>query len=449
MNSLLALGARALTMVVSLVCGVLTTRLVIGDAGVEYFAVYTVLIGLPALLAFTDLGSGAVLVNSVATDDDFRRSETVQGQLRSVWRIMIVFATVTMAINTALLVTGGWNAVLGTAGGVTGADLAAFVCLTIFCLAIPLGVWIRVLLGLRRNHIVILVQGLISPLTLLSVWLMLTIGTEVVYPYLVAGSFTATALVGLLGFLITSRVSTPLFSGAARGLLTPRRSPGLPVMDIGWPMLAQLLSPPIAVSTQRLVLAQWGTPEQVAEYGVAGQVFFALQGLVLAAGVALWPVYARRRAQGTLERGPALQSLLFGGAVIAATALVWLIGPWLFGFITGGDLVISTATILSFGLMITSIAVAYPLGMFIMDKPGLRFQVIPTLLMAFSSLGLSIVLTPIWGTAGPLLGNVIAMTVCQIIPFAIYIRLNRKRLLSAKAVGDEPVVAELQEGGAE
>lgn len=446
MNSLLALGARAVTMVVSLVCGVLTTRLVIGDAGVQYYAVYTVLIGLPALLAFTDLGSGAALVNSVATDDDFRHSRTVRGQLRSVWRIMLVFATVTMAINAVLLVTGGWSIVLGTSSDVAGAELAAFVCLTIFCLAIPLGVWVRILLGLRRNHIVILVQGLISPLTLLAVWVMLTIGTEVVHPYLVAGSFAATALVGVLGFVITARVSSPLFSESASGLLRPRRSPGLPVMDIGWPMLAQLLSPPIAVSTQRLVLAQWGTPEQVAEYGVAGQVFFALQGLVLAAGVALWPLYARRRAQGTLQRGPGLQSLLFGSAVLMATALVWLIGPWLFGFITGGELVISTPTIVSFGLMITCIAVAYPLGMFIMDKPGIRFQVIPTLLMAFSSLGLSIVLTPMWGTAGPLLGNVIAMTICQIIPFAIYIRLNRTRLLSAKTVSEEPIAAELQEG---
>ena len=251
---------------------------------------------------------------------------------------------------------------------------------------------------------------------------------------------------GVLGFVVTARVSRPLFPTAANGLLQPRTHPGLRVMDIGWPMLAQLLSPPIAVSSQRLVLAQWGTHEQVAEYGVAGQVFFALQGLVLAAGVALWPLYARRRAQGTLQRGPALQSAIFGSAVVLATLFVWLIGPWLFGFITDGELTISAPTILSFGLMITCIAVAYPLGMFIMDKPGLRFQVIPTLLMAFSSLGLAIVLTPLWGTPGPLLANVIAMTVCQIIPFAIYIRLNRHRLLSPSSNAEEPIAAELQEG---
>ncbi|MGG1908907.1 hypothetical protein AB1285_17375 [Microbacterium sp. NRRL B-14842] len=38
MGSLLAVGARALTMVIALVCGVLTTRMIIGDAGVGSFA---------------------------------------------------------------------------------------------------------------------------------------------------------------------------------------------------------------------------------------------------------------------------------------------------------------------------------------------------------------------------------------------------------------------------
>jgi O-antigen/teichoic acid export membrane protein len=445
MNSLYALGARTMTMVVSLVCGVLTTRLALGTAGVDYYAIYTVLIGIPALLAFTDLGSGAVLVNSIAENDDYRRNPTVRGQLRTVWRIMLSFAVVTMLVNTLLLVTGGWAFVLGTPGDLPGAPLAAFVAMTIYCLAVPLGVWTRILLGLRRNHIVILLQGLISPLTLLSVWLMLTIGTEVVYPFLVTGSYFATALVGLLGLLVTARATAPLLPSAARHILSPRRHPGLPVMDIGWPMLAQLLSPPIAVSTQRLVLAQWGTTQEVAEYGVAGQVFFALQGLALAAGVALWPLYAQRRARGTLTRGPALQSLIFGSAVLVATVAIWLIGPWLFEFITDGTLTVSTGTILSFGLMITCIATVYPLGMFLMDKPGLRFQVAPTLIMAFSSLGLSIILTPLLGTPGPMLANSIAIIVCQIIPFAIYIARNRERLYSAKTEPASPIAAQIQE----
>lgn len=444
MNSLLALGARSITMAVSLVCGVLTTRLVIGDAGVDSYVLYTVLLGMPALLSFTDLGSGAVLVNSVATRDGFRNDAQVTAEVTSVGRILLGFATVTMTVNTILLLSGGWGPLLGVSANVEGAELAAFVCLTIFCLGIPLGLWTRILLGMRRNHLVILLQGLISPLTLLAVWSMLQFAPADAYAFLAAGSYTATLIVAVLGFTLTARGTRPLLGSGASRVIHPRRYPGTRVMDVGWPMLAQLLSPPIAIGTQRFVLANWGTADDVAQYGVAAQVFIALQGLVLAAGVALWPFYARRRHQGTLRRGPWLQSALFGGSIIVATGVVWLVGPTLFHFVSNGQVEVSTLTILAFGLMITCIATLYPLGMFIMDKPGIRFQVIPTLTMAFGSLGLSILLTPALGTNGPLLANSIAVIVCQIIPFSIYIARSRRRLISDSETAIEPVVAELQ-----
>ena len=44
MNSLLALGARAVTMVISLVCGVITTRMILGETDVDHYALYTLLI---------------------------------------------------------------------------------------------------------------------------------------------------------------------------------------------------------------------------------------------------------------------------------------------------------------------------------------------------------------------------------------------------------------------
>ena len=449
MNALLALAARAVTMMISLVCGVLTTRLALGSAGVEYFALYTVLIGIPAFLAFTDLGSGAVLVNTVATNDGFRKDPIAIGQLRSVWRIMLLFAATTMFVNSALLFTGGWEVILGTPGSLPNAPLAAFTCLAVFSLAIPFGVWTRILLGQRRNHIVILIQGLISPLTLLAVWLMLMFGTRFVLPFLVLGSYLATAIVAMVGFAVTATLSRPFMHTSAHHLLAPRRFRGLPVMDVGLPMLAQLLSPSIAVSTQRFVLAHQSSHTPVAEYGVAGQVFFALQGLVLAAGVALWPLYARRRQQGKLLRGPARQSAIFGGGVLLATAVIWLAGPWIFGFITDGTLEVEGSTIIAFGLMIAAIATVYPLGMFIMDKPGIRFQVVPTLAMACVSLTLAITLAPALGAAGPPLGNAIAVVTCQVIPFAIYIQRHRARLLSRSDRQTEPVAAELQSGSSQ
>lgn len=429
MNSLLALAAKALSMCISLVCGVLTTRLVLGDAGVSEYALFTLLTTIPSLLAFTDLGSGAVIVNSIATSDDVYGDRKVLAQLTTVGRILLGFSTVTMLVNAAMLLSGGWVALLGDAGSLPDAGLAAFVCVTIFCLGVPVGIWVRIMLGLRRNHIVILLQALLSPLTLLGVWMILQLEADVAHSFLAVASYVASFTVSVLGLGLTAWLTRPLVPRAAGRLLRPRAYPSVHVMDVGWPMLAQLISYPIAVSTQRYVLAQWGTPAQVAEYGVAGQVFFAINGLVLAAGVALWPHFANRRHRGELERGPFRLSALFAGCVMAATFVVWVTGPWVFGFITDGEVPIAGTTIVAFGAMITLIAAVYPLGMFIMDKPGIRFQVIPTLSMAFSSLGLGIVLTPLLGTAGPPTASAIAILVCQVIPFSIYIRRHRDRLL--------------------
>lgn len=442
MSSLLAVGARALTMVIALVCGVLTTRMILGDVGIDGFALYTLLTTIPSLLTFTDLGSGAVLVNAVATSDDVRSDEKLRFQLTSVGRVLLWFAASAMAVNTVLVLTGAWELVFGEAGGRPGASLAAFYCVTIFCLGIPLGIWARIMLGQRRNHIVILLQGLISPLTLAGVWLMLTFGGNGLHSYVAVASFAASLLVGVLGILITSRTTAPLIPSAARMVLRPRRYPGVRVMDVGWPMLAQMVTYPIAVGSQRYVIAQLGGPTDVAEYGVAGQVFFALNGLVMAGGLALWPHFTRMRHKGDLRRGPFVLSALFAVAVAAATAVIWLVGPWLFGFITQGELTVRPGTIAAFGAMIMMTAAVYPLGMFIMDKPGIRFQVIPTLSMAALGVTLSLVLTPVLGIAGPLLGVAFSLLVCQLIPFSVYIVRHRERLTGGPADdSDQPAAA--------
>jgi O-antigen/teichoic acid export membrane protein len=114
--------------------------------------------------------------------------------------------------------------------------------------------------------------------------------------------------------------------------------------------------------------------------------------------------------------------------IVTATAVILAIGPWLFGIISDGELEITPDIILAFGLMITLQAVLYPLGMFMMDRPGIRFQVAPSLLMAASTVALTYVLVPVFGVNGPLLANAASVMVFQIIPYTVYILRNRDRL---------------------
>ena len=446
MNAVRALGARALTLAVSMVCGVLTTRLVLGEEGVGAYALYGLLVALPSLLAFTDLGSGAALVNSVSSSDDVRHDPLVRDQVTAVGRILVAFAAVIMVANAILLVTGTWGSLLGSVGRQPGAELAAFACLTVFCMGVPLGLWVRIMLGLRRNHIIILLQGLISPINLLFVWLLVHFAPSP-HSMLALSSFVAAFLVTVVGLTLTWWSTRPLLRSALVRVPSWRRFPSVRVMDVGWPMLAQLLSFPIAVQTQRYILANMSTEHQVAEYGVVAQVFLALNGLVIAAGVALWPHFNVRRHRGELTGGPYRISAAFTAGAAAAGALLLAFSGPVFGFISNGELEVDKGTILAFAAMITALAALYPLGMFIMDTPGIRFQVIPTLAMAVSSVLLTVVLVPALGAAGPPLGTACAIVCCQVVPFVLYIRRHRDRLLSggsstSASVHSERVTAE-------
>lgn len=431
MGALRSLGAKAVTMAVALVCGVITTRAVLGDAGVGHYALYTLLASLPGLVSFTDLGSGAVIVNGVATSDDPRHDPHLTRQVTTVGRVMLAFATVLMTVNAVLYATGTWSVLLGRPGEEPGAALAAFVALSVYAVGIPLGLWQRVLLGLGKNHLIVLLQGLQSPLTLLIVWGLLRLDQAALHPFLALGSFVAALTVGVLGLVLASGLTAPLVPTAARRVLRPRQFPGVRVMDVGWPMLAQLIATPVSMTLLRYVLAHHAPAAATSEFGVLGQVFFALQGLVGTAGLSLWPAFSRRRHEGTLRSGPFALSAAFGGGIAAVTLAVWLARDVVFGFITDGTLQVAGASVLAFGAMITVQAALYPLGMFIMDKPGIRFQVAPTLLMAASTVTLAVLLTPHLGVVGPLLANTASVLAFQVLPFSAYILRHRDRLWGA------------------
>jgi O-antigen/teichoic acid export membrane protein len=336
-----------------------------------------------------------------------------------------------MVLNSVLYLTGAWRSILGDAGGIPGAELAAFVSLTIFCLGIPLGIWQRVLLGLHKNHWIILIQAGQGPLNLLLVWLLVSFAPPDAGTFLALSSMVSGIVIAAAGFGFALGTLSPLLGRAMRDIPRPRRVPGVRVMHIGWPMLVQLVSAPLSVALLRYILAQSGTTEEVAEYGAVGQVFFAIIGVVSAGGLALWPLFTRARARGTLTRGPYGIAALFAAGAAVICGLVWAVSPWLFGFITDGTLQVSGTTVLAFALMVVCQAALYPLGMFLMDEAGIRFQMIPVALMAISTVTLALLITPALGAAGPVLANAASVFVFQIVPFAAYIARHRERLMGS------------------
>jgi O-antigen/teichoic acid export membrane protein len=413
-------------MMVALVCGFLTTHIVIQDAGVAVYALFSFLIAIPALVPFTDLGAGAALVNKIAGSRDADGDDEVRFTALSISRIMISSALVLIAVNAAMYLTGLWGPILGAVRGVENAETVAFISVLIFALSIPFSIGSRVFLGLERAHVLVLIQGIQAPATLMFVFLATRIAPEASGAFLSIAAFASLLLVSIAAFIGARSVLRSTFRWVGLNLSHFRRTRGSRVMHIGLPLLVQTIAAPIALQFGRFILAQTVSAEDLAVYGVAAQVYFALQSLISMAGLTLWPMFARQRANGQRAR-PFAISAAFAGAAALCAAAVWLLSEPFFRLLSGGELRVPEEVLLGFSLVLVIQAALYPLGMFLMDEAGARFQTVPVLLMVTLNVSLSFFLASSIGVPGPLFATAIATLVCQVVPYTIYIKRRSRQ----------------------
>ncbi len=204
------------------------------------------------------------------------------------------------------------------------------------------------------------------------------------------------------------------------------------VLGVAGPWLVLTLALPVAMQTDRLLLSHLSTPTDLAEYGLGFSLFSLLSQTVSAAGVALWPVFARARSTGEV-RSPFRMAAAFGvGAALAAAVLALLL-PWVVPVVSDGAVRLDGWLTGGLVALVVVQAVNYPLGMYMTDAAGLRFQVPPVLLMAPLNLGLSWWLTLQVGAGGPVVGSAVAVALCQLAPGVFYVGRDLRRRRASRA----------------
>lgn len=431
-----AAGAKLIAMGISGVLGIITSSLILSHFGVEAFAQYGLLATLPSLLPFADLGIGAVVINAVAQSRDVRNDELMTRTITSALRVLVMSGVVIAGIAVALLLLGWWPALLGEGLSSDSGPLAATLGLGIFGLTLPVTVGIPILVGLGRTSTQVAAQALAAPFTLAGVALCAFFalpagGYLAVLPYL------GTSLVSAVCLYLAARGIRPQLGIAVSRVARPRSNPGVPVMGIALPMLIQMIALPVAIQTDRILISHLADSENLAEYNLAAQFFGIALQIVAAAGLALWPIFARARSDGTI-RSPLAPAGVFLLGGIACGTLIAVLSPWLGGLISGGKVVLDVGLVIWFAVFVALQAVKYPIGMYMTDRSGLRFQVIPTVAMIPVSIGLSLWLIPLWGPSGAVAGSAFAVGLLQVLPYALYVRrdLRRRREVATTAAVD-------------
>lgn len=424
--------ARLVVLPVSALLGIVVTRLVIDNYGQGAYVQYALLVGIVALIPFADLGITASIMNATSSAQDPRTDEHLRLTLVSCMRVLVGCFAVVMGLAVVLTLTDSWSAILG--GGLLpeSGGLAAGVCLALIGVTLLVSFGQRILMGLGLNHYVILINGLQTPLVLASLLGLLWLGVAA-GPYVAVLSYLATFLLAGVCLVLADRRLGSTLRLAARDAWRVGKVRGARIFDTAWPMLVQMVALPLAMQSDRLVLSHVSTVDELARYSLAAQMFNPFVAVVAAASMSLWPVFARARAEGSASAvSPFALSGIFSAVAAVAVLGVGLASGLLADLASGGTISLPTALVVAFGVLVLVQATKYPLGMYLTDARGLRFQAYMVLGLFAVKIALSWLLAVRLGAVGPVIGSIVAVVAFQVVPNWLYVRRRLQRESEAR-----------------
>jgi O-antigen/teichoic acid export membrane protein len=414
------LAARLLTYPISIGCSLLTAGLLIQGGSVEDYAGYTLVASILPLLAFLDLGFGGAVTNwaaeysnsgiaSASLSTRSRRPSRLRLRSRLAHSLRVTAIPMTLCSLLALVVliwaVASDTFLLDIPGGIL------MVALVIYCLTIPFSILSKILIGTGHTSTWIVVQ-LIQPITaLIAVAVAVTLREAAWAPVVPSIALLAMCLLGSIYGVKSARLpfSVALYR-YPEGLKKEEK-----LFSAAWPMMIILVANPLALSTDRLILSQVATTDDVASYSLAAQMFSPALALLSATGLSLWPIFAGRRFRGETSR-PWGMAAGFGVTALVLSAVLYLLSPLFARLLAADKIELPTSLLLCLAASFVVQAIQLPLGMSMMQGQELRFQALLLVLMFIAKFALSFALVPVFGPGGPALATAISIFLCQVLP---------------------------------
>lgn len=402
-------GVRIATLPLTVLAGFATTRALISYVGIDSYGAISLIIALPALLPWADLGVGSALTTAIAASPDPLHDESIRAVTRKCLVATTASALVIIVISGALAGFGVLDDLLGVQG-FSNASLAAWLVLVVFALGVPLSLGYRRLVGLGRNHI--------------------AIGLTAAVPVLTLGLVYAAHASGIhsLWFALSSAISSTA-AAAGSWMLTRRwvisqrgpkvtTQPETRLRSTALPMLVISVGLPLAFQFDRILISHRAGLTALAMYSVAAQLYTPLWATNQVIGQAMWPFFVRLRITGGEVRRAWFRFLsIFLIASTGFGALYVLLGPYVIGFLTEDRLSVGTVLLVSFAALLVVQSTHLVDGMLLTRPDELRKQAVAVVAMTVLNLGLG------WwwagtslGATGPVLASVTAVFACQLLP---------------------------------
>lgn len=415
-------GARMLVLPLTGLSNLVIARVVTQEVGVAQFGIVMLVATMSQLLMFADLGSGAAVATARAQYADGSGADTAgvdefRGTTLTAIRTTLAAAAALGLVAGLIGALGAWPWILGFGDDELASSLnvSAVLVLSTFAVALPFAVGEAVLRGGGRVHEAILLQGLAAPLALILTF---------VFRQLDAPPL-AYALVLPLGALVSALCCAVrawmIDKTSVRGLLTmvprPRRYRGLPIAATAVPWFVVMIGLPIALQSDRIIIAHRLDPTSLANYSYAAQLYLPLWSVASVAALALWPHFASQTEdRRALRRGWLTGLAVLGGAGVVLAGSYLLFARFLIDWMSAGQGSPSWSLLFAFAALMVVQCAHVTTGILLIAPDQLRFQAYTVVLLVVVNLPLSWVLTPQLGAAGPVWASALAVLLCQLIP---------------------------------
>lgn len=402
-----AAGARIAVLPITALASLAISRSVSTDYSIDVFAIFMLAYTIPALLPSFDFGLGAPVTTAAARLED--APENFKWVFLRATRWLLLASILISVVSFLLTLNPGITTLLGVAD--RSYDSAFLISLLLIALAISTGLGPALLLGLKKNTLLTILQGASGPMTLAIVNFIVAAGGS-------SWWIVALAPAGLVISNLTIFIIAMNSSGVKRALTGEARSGQ--IVGTALPMLVILVATPIAIQSGRVALSWTADLNSVAAYAAAFTLFGPAYSVGQIAGRSLWPEFVAishdRRALLRLFRRSLLVCAVVGAALSAGFVII---APWAISIIFPPDMRVSWATWWAMGLAIFIISVHQPAAMLLTDSRGLRIQALFSVVLAITVLSATILLAQGWQDAAPAISLALGFTLCQFFPVLI------------------------------
>ncbi len=403
--------------------GLVNTAIIVRETGEAVFGLVSLVATITLLLPFADLGIGATVLSASAQLTGPSRDPNAANVIRRGYRVLFVVAGVLVLVALCIMALDRWATIVGFSSGPDD-RWAITVAACIFALTIPAGLGVRILIGIDRNPLATLVL-MSCPVFALGVTLFLYI-CDVGGIWYAVSSLTGLLMGLTVGTVLGLRLSGLGWSACAR--VSPSSGGSRLLAGSMWLFLVGV-GLPVGLQTGRVLLAHLSTPAGLSTYALMAQIYAVCWSVLSTAGLAYWPVFVKRRAatEETVRMWWRVTGAFAGIAVVAAVGMA-LIGPWAATVLSGGQIEVSAALALAFGVLLVGQAVHLPANVLLTRPNEARWQALWTLAMAAISIGLGWLAAERFGAAGVVYAAALGIFVAQVLPDLLWVpRLVRRR----------------------